>query len=362
VLSCFPCSAQIVLLKEALNRHGFGQVQARTVDGFQGQERLAIVFSCVRSNEGRKVGFMSDVRRINVAITRAKQHVCVIGDSETLCSDPFMKGLVDHVERTGHVSSAAEFNIAPNTRAVVDQSHEAQKDKLKPKNIAKNEENERTAVKNKKSKRKEATPTVLEATKAPLMDRSQTSRDEEASSVRSAKFAQVFLQAEDEDVVVAAASEADNEANTASSQVDADASQAASEPEPSKTLGSNLQALPKPKKKSKAKQAPKVTDKADDDDDDDAFLAQAAQQASRCSKAGCHATVAVIGFNCQHCHERYCSSHRLPETHGCDSQARMSARESKPRAMQPSQRKKLEVKLQDKIAGLETERGTKKKS
>jgi ATP-dependent RNA/DNA helicase IGHMBP2 len=55
------------------------------------------------------VGFLSDYRRMNVAITRAKRFVCLIGDSDTVCSDIFLKGLVDYFSEYGELKNAMEF-------------------------------------------------------------------------------------------------------------------------------------------------------------------------------------------------------------------------------------------------------------
>lgn len=66
------------------------------------------------------MGFLSDYRRMNVAITRARRFVCLIGDSDTVSSDPFLKNLVDYFEKFGELRSAFEYqnvddNIAFNT-------------------------------------------------------------------------------------------------------------------------------------------------------------------------------------------------------------------------------------------------------
>ena len=64
------------------------------VDGFQGREKEAVIISFVRSNDRHDIGFLREVRRTNVAITRARRHVCMIGNSETLERHPFYKRLV----------------------------------------------------------------------------------------------------------------------------------------------------------------------------------------------------------------------------------------------------------------------------
>lgn len=68
-----------------------------TVDGFQGQERDVIIISLVRSNDKGNIGFLTDLRRMNVAITRARMKLIILGDVETLCKHPFYKALHTYV-------------------------------------------------------------------------------------------------------------------------------------------------------------------------------------------------------------------------------------------------------------------------
>ena len=85
------------------------QIAVKTVDGFQGQERDIIYISMVRSNDQREIGFLSDTRRMNVALTRAKKKLVVIGDSATIGNHPFYKDFLDYVESIGAYKSAWEF-------------------------------------------------------------------------------------------------------------------------------------------------------------------------------------------------------------------------------------------------------------
>lgn len=73
-------------------------ISVNTVDGFQGQERDIILISLVRSNEQGNIGFLNDLRRMNVAMTRARMKLIIIGDSNTLCSHPFYRRLKRYVE------------------------------------------------------------------------------------------------------------------------------------------------------------------------------------------------------------------------------------------------------------------------
>lgn len=76
-------------------------IKVASVDGFQGSEKEVIVFSTVRSNEERNVGFLSDHRRLNVALTRAKRGLIVIGNKRTLCADETWKAWFSWVEKHG---------------------------------------------------------------------------------------------------------------------------------------------------------------------------------------------------------------------------------------------------------------------
>ncbi|MCE9539987.1 MAG: AAA family ATPase [Bacteroidetes bacterium] len=85
------------------------QIAIKTVDGFQGQERDVIYISLVRSNDLKEIGFLNDIRRMNVALTRAKKKLVVIGDSATLANHPFYKSFLDYTESINAYKSAWEF-------------------------------------------------------------------------------------------------------------------------------------------------------------------------------------------------------------------------------------------------------------
>lgn len=78
-----PYNAQVSFLKKLLHAE-YPQIEISTVDGFQGREKEVIILSLVRSNNLRSVGFLADERRLNVAITRPKRQLCVVGDMETI--------------------------------------------------------------------------------------------------------------------------------------------------------------------------------------------------------------------------------------------------------------------------------------
>ncbi len=101
-----PYAAQVEILREACETL---EAEVNTIDGFQGREKDAIIVSLVRSNETQDIGFLSDVRRMNVAITRAKKVLIVIGDSATLSGHPFYRDFVDHAIATNAHRSAWDY-------------------------------------------------------------------------------------------------------------------------------------------------------------------------------------------------------------------------------------------------------------
>lgn len=109
-----PYKQQIQLLKEqlehspALQEYG-DKISVNTIDSFQGQERDIVYIGMTRSNTENKIGFLSDIRRMNVAMTRARKKLVVIGDSATLSQLPFYADFITYAERNNAYRSAWEF-------------------------------------------------------------------------------------------------------------------------------------------------------------------------------------------------------------------------------------------------------------
>lgn len=101
-----PYRAQVRLLRERLA--DVPGLEIDSVDGFQGREKEAIVVSFVRSNNEGEIGFLADARRTNVALTRARRKLLVIGDSATLANDAFYGRMLTHFEGIGATSSVWE--------------------------------------------------------------------------------------------------------------------------------------------------------------------------------------------------------------------------------------------------------------
>jgi len=315
-----PYSAQVALIRDGLAAAGVAGVQVKTVDGFQGQERRAVVLSLVRSGKG-VVGFLADRRRINVAVTRAQQHFALIGDSATLSRDAFLKGLVDYCSEHGEVRSADEFAAGAAVASAVSSS-------LSSSTAVASSASSSGAVaraRGKKARQKRGAPVVLSAANA------------QAAVARKPV------------ATVAAAQERPRFADLA---IESDSSSSPpSSPPPSSPPPSSPAAVVA----TAASPTPKPTKPAAVDDEL-AFLSAAAIAAKQCAHAHCREATAVYGFDCKHCRQRFCTHHRIPETHGC------TPPKTAPRkpALQPSARQQLVRKVEAKIAGEQKKRSANK--
>ena len=93
-----PYAGQVRAIRDMIPE-SMQSVEVRTVDGYQGREKDLIIFSCVRSNKDGNVGFLSDRRRLNVALTRARRGLVVLGNPETLRHDQNWRSWLEYVRR-----------------------------------------------------------------------------------------------------------------------------------------------------------------------------------------------------------------------------------------------------------------------
>jgi len=103
-----PYREQIRLLKELFSETT-DNISVNTIDSFQGQERDMVIISMTRSNPDGEIGFLADIRRMNVAMTRAKKKLVIVGDSSTLARLPFYTDLISYSETIGGYQSAWDY-------------------------------------------------------------------------------------------------------------------------------------------------------------------------------------------------------------------------------------------------------------
>ncbi|XP_030621793.1 DNA-binding protein SMUBP-2 [Chanos chanos] len=131
-----PYNLQVDLLRQKLS-HKHTDLEIKSVDGFQGREKEAVVLSLVRSNRKGEVGFLAEDRRINVAVTRARRQIVVVCDSQTVRNHEFLKSLVDYISEHGEVRTAFEYL-----------------DDLVPQNYTREHKDKQTEVKDSSTKQK----------------------------------------------------------------------------------------------------------------------------------------------------------------------------------------------------------------
>ncbi|MBN3288201.1 SMBP2 protein, partial [Polyodon spathula] len=130
-----PYNLQVDMLRQQLS-HKHPELEIKSVDGFQGREKEAVLLSLVRSNRKGEVGFLAEDRRINVAVTRARRHLAVVCDSRTVRHHDFLKSLVDYMTEKGEVRTAFEYldDIVPQnyTRDELKEQSKAKDPSRKP--------------------------------------------------------------------------------------------------------------------------------------------------------------------------------------------------------------------------------------
>jgi superfamily I DNA and/or RNA helicase len=88
-------------IKNLFSKEKIEGIEVKSVDGFQGREKEIIIVSLVRANENEEIGFLSDIRRLNVAITRPKRKLIIIGDAKTLSINKTYQDLIQYVKQNG---------------------------------------------------------------------------------------------------------------------------------------------------------------------------------------------------------------------------------------------------------------------
>jgi len=104
-----PYSKQVATIKSLVGDKNLPLVDVSTVDGIQGREKECIIISMVRSNSKREIGFLKDWRRMNVAVTRARRMLILVGNIECVTTDKYINALKQWIEEHGHISSAQEW-------------------------------------------------------------------------------------------------------------------------------------------------------------------------------------------------------------------------------------------------------------
>ncbi|KAG8195271.1 hypothetical protein JTE90_028422 [Oedothorax gibbosus] len=189
-----PYNLQVELIKARLAEK-YPKLEIKSVDGFQGREKEAIVLSLVRSNDSGEVGFLAEDRRINVAITRAKRHLAVICDSKTVSYHGFLKSFVNYCEEHGEVRTAFQYEREIGNYPSV--KHSISNVKLEEKKVPSRSANQKGGKTDAKKK-----PIVNK--KMPFSERKVTLHSEEEKQITEEKYEEIiqkFIQSRDEAII-----------------------------------------------------------------------------------------------------------------------------------------------------------------
>ncbi|KAG7384713.1 DNA-binding protein SMUBP-2 [Phytophthora pseudosyringae] len=413
-----PYNKQVQTLK-ALLLESYPKLEIRSVDGFQGCEKEAVVMSLVRSNASRLVGFLADDRRMNVAITRAKRHVAVVCDTDTISSHKFLAVLVKHFEKFGEYRSAQEYLEDDVVEGTVDEglvmalnASAVEVAKSSAPATASSSQPSAKANAMKTAKPKQVQKPKKEVKAVEVKQTVPTLPQDEKPQIPETKpnvaIAAKDEEKEDEDEVVATKSVfqmMDSDSDSSDDEHESD-EQNQEESKPSspddgedlKTANSLLKDLhmnrlarqpappPAPtssgkknKKKKKKGQAKTVNTAPVDElkagEDELEFLTRQASKSSSCafqSSSRCKKSTTMLGSVCKFCKLKFCYDHAQPEVHGCGDavrkferaafQQQMTRSNSAPKKkLAVDKRKLLKKKLEEKVSAKTASRTTQAK-
>uniref|UniRef100_A0A8C0IEM7 Immunoglobulin mu DNA binding protein 2 n=1 Tax=Bubo bubo TaxID=30461 RepID=A0A8C0IEM7_BUBBB len=382
-----PYNLQVDMLREHLC-HRYPELEVKSVDGFQGREKEAVILSFVRSNRRGEVGFLAEERRINVAVTRARRHVAIICDTHTVTSQAFLKRLVDYFSGHGEVRTAFEYldNLAPECyaqegRAPGPKPQPPTRRKLKAAAAAEaacrkpeacfspstgGPGRESPGMKDGAEKFKAVLAAFLESGEVQLdFPPSLSSHDRMLVHLTAEEFGlQHGSTGEGRDRFVSVRKKEPAEpsrpaAAPPSQQLPLLQPQHPSGETPSstetggsskgsgkvdlKTLHLERVRREEARREEAARKAqqpsaglPGSSRKKDKteakgrfvaEDDIDALISAAVKADTTCSFPRCKASITTLGQLCIHCNSRYCLSHHIPEVHGCGAKAKAHARQ-----------------------------------
>ncbi|KAF4651201.1 hypothetical protein FOZ61_010671, partial [Perkinsus olseni] len=324
-----PYNRQVRLIREAL-KDSLGETDASfvsTVDSYQGQEQEVVVLSLVRSNDAGEVGFLKDYRRLNVAVTRAKRQLVIVGDSETIGVDEILATLYSYAADSGFVIPA--LSVVEDVSELSEYLSVVPPPRTSHATGGNGEKHQKARDASDRHSVKKAEALISEDTKA-------TSTVE----IGEKPIARVDLTIEEVDATLDSLAPGethcfDNLLSAASRRLVHERAETkgfkhgsneaqlkgSEEKRPATPVHSHKQvksgARPKSKKQPKGSSSSTKSDKPP----------------NICAYGDCSSVVSTYGLPCKYCEQRFCFSHILAEVHGCGDKAAKAARAAYKRDM-----------------------------
>lgn len=370
-----PYALQVDLIRRLLVNRSIN-VEVSTVDGFQGREKEAIVLSFVRSNEQKELGFVTDFKRLNVAVTRAKRLLAVIADSETVEGNKLISSLLNHIEKHGLLQTAQEY---------LTQDLDEMKERLEKGIITKQKPNESLIKSEKKSK--SATKVISKNRTDDQVSKMIKDKGIDLSSDLNRKNYNPFENiAEDdegegtnfvvnkEDIEVLTNTDTtENVEREEESKEDIQLVKLIGSLNMSKdilptgstnttsTIKLPITVKQSSNKKKKKCGTVKKTETIEEDDFND-IIAAVTSNDYICALKGCQKSTRLIHISCEFCKSIFCLQHGMQEVHGCGEAVRYKERkEFKHRKPEPA-KERDKIKFARKLKQLEDARKPKKKA
>ena len=357
-----PYLRQTELIRQAADgKHD--DVDISTVDSFQGREGDVVVISLVRSNPAKVVGFLSDYRRLNVAVTRAKRHVFIVGDSDTISSDSVLKSLYDYACDHGLVISAQTFLEGVELPAVAASAQKAPKpsaprQERKPGQPIPTKVHPVVPV---------AAPSDTEANRKELTDKIETIPTGETfffpPTLTSAERKLVHSICDDRGIAHGSTGEGvERKVWVRKKEVREVATRSMNKPDPAphqppiRTPSVRPTVAPKAVKKDLIKTT--------------ALAPVPAKPEGICPHPPCAMSTKLVSLPCGLCKKDFCIAHATPEAHGCGDAAKKAARAALKKELKQPQfplgkggvsTEQLRNKMSSKIASMESKRNNSKK-
>lgn len=359
-----------------------------TVDGFQGREKEAVIISFTRSNDSGEYGFLREQRRTNVAVTRARRHLCLIGNSDTVSHEPFIKGMVETCHSNGEVWSAHDYMQAPDFEVFHFHQPRASTDEIgkksvvtrnegvpRPKSIARRGSKPITSTVSLPLRSEPDKPQIeLQGTICHFMEKSdlnvlsfpasltgnerriihqlceQFGLLHESKGLGKERFIEVRKPKEKNAVGIGAQQEESDVGMThehISHETDKPCAicgtdvplvtwdlhhvhcakkeeRSEVEPKKSEEAAESTETAKRPKNVARKKSS--KPQKVNQLEDLDALLAEVKLADCTCKFPHCSKQVNLLGILCQFCKNRFCMEHSLAEVHGCGTAARQQSR------------------------------------
>lgn len=368
-----PYALQVDFVRRTLSARSIS-AEVSTVDGFQGREKEVIILSLVRSNDEKSLGFVTDFRRLNVAVTRARRLLAVIVNSETVEDNKLITSLLKHVEDNGVLQTAQEYlgddledvkkELEGNVRAkqkasVSDKAENSKVDKRKKPNLKnedniKEDNNLKSVLKDKgiglsiNSNRKDYNPFECMSENTSDVEFEEEIVEEELTVEETGEIPPPEEKKESKPIIEVA------DLIASLKQLEKTSAEA--------SVSVSPVAPPRQSKKKKKGKNPKPRDlEITNEDDFDKLIASVTANDYRCAMSGCKKSTNLMHVDCEFCKSRFCLKHGMQEIHGCGQAVRKKERKEfvhpKPEGCQQKDKDKFARKLKQ----LEEARKPKKK-